>query len=133
MCTFTATDGPNAPRLIHQFVPRLAAMGDDVVVAFADAVESQSPRRNCQTLSTGFNSGNRSGCGRRLVLAGTSRLPEVPSSLVENEDGVSVGEFHRKAQRRGRTMYPSVSKRRTVPPCQDNPISRPRSVIGLSI
>ena len=69
-------------------------MGDDVVVAFADAVESQSPRRNCQTLSTGFNSGNRSGCGRRLVLAGTSRLPEVPSSLVENEDGVSVGRDH---------------------------------------
>jgi CRP-like cAMP-binding protein len=39
------------------------------------------------------------------------------------------GEFHREAQHRGRMMYPSVSKRRTVLPCQDIATSRPRSVL----
>jgi 2,4-dienoyl-CoA reductase-like NADH-dependent reductase (Old Yellow Enzyme family) len=41
-----------------------------------------------------------------------------------------AGEFHREAQHRGRMMYPSVSKRRTVSPCQDIPTSRPRREIG---
>ena len=43
------------------------------------------------------------------------------------------GEFHREAQHRGRMMYPSVSKRRTVSPFQDIPISRPRREIGSPV
>ena len=53
--------------------------------------------------------------------------------LFLNEIERRVGEFHREAQHRGRMMYPSVSKRRTVSPCQDIPTSRPRSVIGSPI
>jgi len=45
----------------------------------------------------------------------------------------AVGEFHREAQHRGRMMYPSVSKRRTVSPCQDIPTSRPRREIGSPV
>ena len=41
------------------------------------------------------------------------------------------GEFHREAQHRGWMMYPSVSKRRTVLPCQVLATSRPRRKIGL--
>ena len=43
------------------------------------------------------------------------------------------GEFHREAQHRGRMMYPSVWKRRTVLPCQDIPTSRPRREIGSPV
>ena len=44
-----------------------------------------------------------------------------------------LGEFHREAQHRGRMMYPSVWKRRTVSPCQDIPISRPRRETGSPV
>ena len=44
-----------------------------------------------------------------------------------------AGEFHREAQHGGRMMYPSVSKRRTVLPCQDTATSRPRREIGSPV
>ena len=45
----------------------------------------------------------------------------VPIGCVTrwNRAACGGGEFHREAQHRGRMMYPSVSKRRTVSPCQD--------------
>jgi hypothetical protein len=38
--------------------------------------ESQLSRRNCQTFSTGFSSGERGGSGRRVMLSGTTSLRE---------------------------------------------------------
>jgi hypothetical protein len=38
-----------------------------------------------------------------------------------------------KRNTEGRMMYPSVSKRRTVSPCQDIPTSRPRREIGSPV
>ena len=46
---------------------------------------------NCQTFSSGFNSGERGGSGSKVMLAGTGRLAErVPAGLIEHQDGVAA-------------------------------------------
>ena len=55
------------------FVPGLAAQRDDVFVGFEDPVRQLS-RMNCQTFSTGFNSGDRGGSARTVMLSGIASL-----------------------------------------------------------
>lgn len=51
--------------------------------------ESQFWRMNCQTFSTGFNSGDLGGSGRRVMLSGHDEPGgDVPACLVEDENGV---------------------------------------------
>ena len=49
------------------------------------------------------------------------RVHPLPGSALRSNVTREAGEFHREAQHRGRMMYPSVSKRRMVSPCQDIP------------
>src|SRR4051812_37800604 len=47
---------------------------------------------NCQTFSTGFNSGHFGGSGMSVIVAGTTRrLDKMPSGLIEQEHGVFAG------------------------------------------
>jgi hypothetical protein len=71
MSPLAQTDGHDAPRLIDELVPGEAAVVDDVIVRFEDALDSQLSRMNCHTFSTGFSSGQRGGNGTRVMLSGT--------------------------------------------------------------
>ena len=45
---------------------------------------------NCQTFSTGLSSGDFGGIGIMVMLGGTTNLRKVPSSLIDEEDGVGA-------------------------------------------
>ncbi|TCS23330.1 hypothetical protein EDC31_13125, partial [Acidomonas methanolica] len=64
MCPVSQTEGHDAPGLVYELIPGVAADIDDVVVGAKIRFDSQVLRMNCQTFSTGFNSGERGGSGR---------------------------------------------------------------------
>ena len=54
--------------------------------------DSQFARMNCQIFSCGLSSGARGGSGRSEMFLGASEVfGAVPSSLIENENGVCAG------------------------------------------
>ena len=71
-------DGHDFPGLVDQPVPGIAAQCDDLVVGAEHPIgQPVVARRNCQTFSTGFSSGDRGGRGRRVMLSGISSRPVV--------------------------------------------------------
>ena len=77
MCPIAHTDGHDGPRLIDEVIPGIAAMVDDVVVAFEDAVREPVFAHESQMFSTGFNSADRDGSITMEMLSGTVKLAVV--------------------------------------------------------
>ena len=76
MGPFAQADGHDAPGLIDEAVPIVAAVADDVVVVCNTRLESQLSRMNCQTFSMTFSSGHFGGSGSGGMLRGTATSPE---------------------------------------------------------
>ena len=74
MRPFAHAEGHDLPWLVDEVVPGLAAQRDDVFVGFEDRFDNQLSRMNCQTFSTGFNSGDRGGSARTVMLSGIASL-----------------------------------------------------------
>ena len=68
------SDGHDAPELLDELVPGVAAVSDDVVVGSNTRLESQLSRRNCQMFSVGLSSGHLAGRGRMVMFLGSSSL-----------------------------------------------------------
>lgn len=61
------TDGDDAPEGLEETVPRVTAVGEDVVVIAEAAIGQPVSRMNCQT----FSSGHFAGRGSKVMLSGT--------------------------------------------------------------
>ena len=92
MCPFAAPDGHDVPWLINEFVPRLAAVVDDVVVGGEDAVgepvvahELPDIFDRVQLGTFGWQSDDAD-IGRHIQLAA-----HVPARLIHQHDRVSAG------------------------------------------
>ena len=117
---------PIKDRLRETVRATIEALFDDELAAFLGRLRYD---RN-GGVRNGYRHGRRD---RQMVGTFGAETVSVPGARIEGEDGRTTGEFHREAQHRGRMMYPSVSKRRTVLPCQDIPTSRPRREIGSPV
>jgi len=70
------SDAHDGPWLIDEAVPGEAALVEDIVAGFEDAVRQPVSRLNCQTFSTGLRSGHFGGSGSRVMLAGMTSPAE---------------------------------------------------------
>jgi hypothetical protein len=70
------SDGHNPPRLVDELVPCLAAVVDEIIVGFEDAIGEPIVAHECQTFSTGLSSGHFGGRAMMVMLAGTTSLAD---------------------------------------------------------
>src|SRR5215204_3518276 len=70
-------DGHDEPGLVDELVPSVTAVINNLLVGTQDPVGEPVVAHDCQTFSTGFNSGDRGGSGRSVMLAGTFSLGET--------------------------------------------------------
>jgi hypothetical protein len=95
MRPFSSSDGSDAPGLIDEVVPGGAAVSDDVVVAGEDAVREMVVAQELPDVLDRVQLG-RAGRQRqeRDVAWHVERPGEMPSGLVEQEDGMGAARHH---------------------------------------
>ena len=72
MSPLAHAEGHNPPRLIDEPVPGEAAMVDDVVVGFEDAVRQPVVAHELPDVLDGLSSGHLGGSGISVMLGGTT-------------------------------------------------------------
>jgi hypothetical protein len=92
MCPVSRSDGHDAPWLFGELVPAFAAMGDDILVAFEDAVGQPVVAHELPDIfdRVQFRRAwrQRDDCD---VVGDRELGGSVPSSLVKDQDGVGTG------------------------------------------
>ena len=91
-CPGSQSDSHDAPRLSDELVPSIAAVVEDVVIGFEDAVGqpvlSHELPHVLGRIELGRSGREREGCD---VVGDDERLGEMPSGLIEDQDGMSTG------------------------------------------
>ena len=92
MCPLPHADGHDAPRLIDEVVPGEAAVVDDVVVGFEDAVRQPVVTHELPDVLDRVELG----ASRRQRQQGDVRRDDqlgrtVPSGLIKDDDGMGIG------------------------------------------
>ena len=86
------SDGHDAPGLIDELVPCRAAMVDDIVVGFKDAIGEPVVAHKLPDVFDRVEFGGLWRQGMMVMLAGTTRRGrEVPAGLIDQEDGMGTG------------------------------------------